>query len=177
MDSITLIIAFLLTGAFALPLILNAQKNKKIQKTALNNYKTFSQSQGLTIGEQEFWRNAYYLGLDAHKQILIYSADLAKETPECIDLSGLKALHKQEVSRMSGQGKGKEKIIDRISLELEYWNKPIRKTLEIYDGERFSALVGEPVVLARWLEILSPLISSAAEVKAGSPKKPMLLNH
>lgn len=159
-DIITLIMAVAGMIAFATPFYLNNQKvkNEKIQKSikladALKN-------NGLNLTEQEEWRNRYFIGIDSEKNKLIYISNLNEINPILIDLHKVNHVKIHEVSRLIGTKGNNRKIIDALSLQLINYDGKVIGDLEFYDGEIFSDLVGEPIVIKKWEATLQSIVKN-----------------
>lgn len=158
-DFITIALVILLTFALAIPLIINGNKNKRLQRSAKKRFTEFAQRQGFSLSVLEFWRNHYFIGLDEQNLQLFYADGLQVESPQIIDLKHVHHVTIRENCRLLKRQGGSTKIIDRLALELDQSGNHSKKTLEIFDGERFSNIVNEPVLAKVWKERIQASIS------------------
>lgn len=160
-DLISFSIAVILIAAFALPFYLNARKVKLRELKALKILTDFTSSHGLHLQDKDQWRDKYFIGLDKEKAQLVYSADTSQDYYKCIHLDQIKRVSIAEVSHQVTNGKDSHKELDRLELILINQNdKPIH-LLEFYDGDQYSDLVGEAVLIKKWETLLKDSIINA----------------
>ncbi|GAB2635147.1 hypothetical protein [Belliella aquatica] len=159
-DIITLIMAVAGMVAFAIPFYLNSQKVKKEKAQKSNKLTEFLKNHDLSLSEQEEWRNRYFIGIDTQKNKLIYISNLNEINPILIDLYKVNHVKIHEVSRVIGTKGNSRKIIDALSLQLINYDGKIIGDLEFYDGEIFSDLVGEPIIIKKWEATLQSLVKN-----------------
>lgn len=149
-DVVTLIMAAAGMVAFAIPFYLNSQKVKREKIQKADRLSEFLKKHELNLTEYDEWRNRYYIGLDPQKCKLIYISNLNEINPVIIDLNKVSHVKINEVSRVIGTKINSRKIIDFLSLQFINYDGKIIGDLEFYDGEIFSDLVGEPIVIKKW---------------------------
>ncbi|MFC4872814.1 hypothetical protein [Negadavirga shengliensis] len=149
-DIISLSIAVILIAAFILPLYLHISKAKKRETRATKLLEDFAKSQGLEIQVKDLWRSRYFVGLDRNKAKLLYSDDIALSSPVLIDLYTISRVKIGEVSHKVVNQVESRKVIDRLDLILLDKNGDTANVLEFYDGNRFSDLNGETILIKKW---------------------------
>lgn len=150
LDYITMAFVVALVAAFAMPFILHSRKNNKKKSRAKKQLMDFANSHGLSLTTMEFWRNNYFIGLDPVKAQLVYSNDIAGNSTQIIRLREVRDVEVHESSRKVKHQGETNKIIDRLELILNSDIPGKRWVLEVYDGERFSDVAGEPVLIKIW---------------------------
>lgn len=159
-DLISFSIAVILIAAFALPFYLNARKVKLRERKALKILADITSTHGLNLQEKDQWRDKYFIGLDKEKAQLVYSADISQDYYKCIHLDQIKRVSIAEVSHQVTNWKDSHKELDRLELILINQNdKPIH-LLEFYDGDQYSDLVGEAVLIKKWETLLKDSIKN-----------------
>jgi len=155
-EPVTLIMSLILMCAFSIPFIYNAQKSKKKSKEIKTKLHELAQSMNATPSEIEIWRNRYALGLDPTQNKLIYLRQDEDFVSYKLDLGEFKKAslikHFQEVD-------GKQmttKLPEYLAIELT----PVAAgakvvTMEIYDSEHYSDLMGETVLAEKWINNLN----------------------
>ncbi|GAB3647103.1 hypothetical protein GCM10028791_08480 [Echinicola sediminis] len=125
-------------------------------------------ARGLNLNKIEFWRNQYFLGLDQENHHLVYSGDISSGSPLLIDLREVRNVQLHEESRTLHHHGEKNKVIDRLELILNGEIPGKRWVLEVFDGERFSDLAGEPVLIKVWKEHIENAIKKPIILKANA---------
>lgn len=157
-DITTLVIAALFTAAFIAPLYWNYRKMSQKEKKASLLIQSLKVSKGLNLSENDYWNNQYFIGLDPVKKVLVYSANIHEDDPLIVDLSETRGIKMEEKSHEFN----KRKVVDELTLLiLPLHNAPI--PLEFYDGEKFSSLDSEPVLIKKWENLIKPLLKKAPE--------------
>lgn len=147
-------------AAFALPFYLNARKVKLREREAIRILTDYISTHGLNLREKDQWRDKYFIGLDKEKAQLVYSADTSQDNYKSIFLDQIKRVSIVEVSHQVTNGKESHKELDRLDLILINQNdKPIH-ALEFYDGDQYSDLVGEAVLIKKWEALLKDSIKN-----------------
>jgi len=164
-DSVSLTIGAVLLVAFAVPFFMYSSKSKKEKKKRDMMLEDYLKANNLKLDLQESWRNKYFLGLDlAHKK-LVYVKSFEDFQPLQVNLEELSHITSQEVSRMVGSGKDSRKVLDELQLQLVGKNGKVRASLEIYNGDLFSDLSGEPVLIQKWETLLKEQISQIKQME------------
>ncbi|MCH7410578.1 hypothetical protein MM239_14315 [Belliella sp. DSM 111904] len=165
-DIISTSIAIGAMVAFAIPFYVNHLKVKKAKLNKESLLKGFIKSHGLTINMQDQWRSQYFIGLDTQQRTLVYIDDLEEIKPILIDFNEVKQVRINEISR-SLKSKGPDrKIIDGLYLELLNPQGKVIESLEFFHGDKFSDLVGEPVLIKKWEAILKSTLKNTTENKS-----------
>lgn len=159
LDTSLLAIVIILMMAFAAPLIINSRKNRLKESKAKQRILEHAHQHDLSINTMEFWRKHYFIGLDQTKGQLIYVADIESAAPLIIDLWELRKVRIQETSHQVKNQGASCKVIDHIDMVLEGEVPGKTWTLEVYDGDRFSNLVSEPVIAKVWQERIQQTIN------------------
>ncbi len=158
MDEIILMaIVVILLAAFSMPLLIHGSKINNKRKKARAALLEFASAHQVSFNEEEIWRNRYFLGIDHSKKILVYCADIFEGKPILIDLMSVHNLQVREISRRVG--KEREKVVDKIEMLLSGAFPISPLILEIFDGEVFSNLMGEPLLASRWEKIINSVLS------------------
>ena len=162
-DLISFSIAGLLIAAFALPFYLHTRKIKVKERKARKILTDFTTSHGLTLQDQDQWRNRYFIGIDKENAEVVYCADISEAHFKRIRLDQVKRVSIAEVSHQVVNGKESRKELDRLELIFINQNdKPIH-VLEFYDGDQYSDLVGEAVLIRKWELLLKDSIKNLSK--------------
>lgn len=157
-DIITLSFALISLVAFVIPFYLNSKKSKKEKKQKESILEDYLKSQNLNLDQKELWRDQYFLGLDSNQRKLVYIQNLKEFQPELINLDEINHVSQHEVSRMIGSEKNPRKVLDELHLYLIGKSGKVKASLEIYNGEIFSDLSGEPVLIQKWEALIKEKI-------------------
>jgi hypothetical protein len=148
-DPVTAVLSLVLFGAFSVPFIYHFQKNKKKQKQISQKLQEAGISANAKPDQLEIWRQQYAIGLDTSAKVLFYHQDGEVNTTFCIPLTDIKKV--TSLKKKKEIDESKKSVIDFVGLELQYLSpskKPL--VLEIYDGDKFSDLIGETVLAEKW---------------------------
>ncbi len=160
-DLISFSIAGLLIAAFAVPFYVHARRLKIKERIALKLLTDFTSSHGLSLQDNDQWRNRYFIGIDNVKAQLVYSSDTSQADYKCIDLARAKRVTIAEASHQVPNGKGSNKVLDRLDLIImDHHDKPIH-VLGFYDGDQYSDLVGEAVLIKKWETLLKDVVKKS----------------
>lgn len=157
-DIITLSFALISMVAFVIPFYLNSKKSKKEKHRKESILENYLKSQNLNLDQKEFWRDQYFIGLDSNQRKLVYIQNMKDFQPELINLDEINHVSQHEVSRMIGSEKNPRKVLDELNLYLIGKNGKVKASLEIYNGEIFSDLSGEPVLIQKWEALIKEKI-------------------
>tara|TARA_R110002072_G_scaffold214404_2_gene371677 strand:- start:163939 stop:164430 length:492 start_codon:yes stop_codon:yes gene_type:complete len=155
-EPVTLLMSCLLMCAFSVPFIYNGQKNKKITKALMAKLVELAKFQGANPTEIESWRFRYALGLDVKHNVLTYLRQDTESLSYNLNLSEFKAVKLiKKYQEVNGKPQT-QKLPEYVALELI----PVASgaqmiSLEIYDGELYSDLMGETVIAEKWVGILN----------------------
>lgn len=164
-DKITLIIAFTSMLAFAFPFYWYHRKNKIKNHEKAQKLKAFISHHRLSIIREETWRSRYYIGLDSAQKKLVYVEDLEQFRPQLIDLHQVKQVVFHEISRTVGEKANSKKVVDELKLQLLNQKGKMVASLEFYDGEKFSDLLGEPIVIKNWEALIQEQLKNMQQVQ------------
>lgn len=153
-DIVTLSFAMLCLIAFVIPFYLNSKKSKKEKLQKETKLEEYLRSQNLKLDQREMWRNQYFIGLDSNQRKLVYIQNLKDFQPLLLNLDEINHVAQHEVSRMIGTEKNQRKVLDELYLHLIGKNGKVKASLEIYNGEIFSDLSGEPVLIQKWEAVI-----------------------
>lgn len=164
-DLISFSFAVLLIAAFVLPFYVHARKIKLSERNAFSVRNSYTASQGLHLHDQDSWRNQYFIGIDRERAVVVYSSDVQAGTYSCIHLQEVRRASVSEVSHQVADGKKSRKELDRLDLKLIDYQDRIAYTLEFYDGERYSDLVGEAVLIKKWEELVKASVNQVSKAQ------------
>ncbi|QDH80534.1 hypothetical protein FKX85_16395 [Echinicola soli] len=151
-DTISMVFVVVMIIAFAIPFVIHSKKNKRKQAQVNKRILEFARMHDLSLHFTELWRNQYFLGLDEVKCQLVYLEDVGGGEPIIIDLKTIRRVHiNEKIRRIKSRDNSLgDKIIDKIELILEGEVPGQQCMLEVYDGEKFSGLVNEPILAKTW---------------------------
>lgn len=155
-EPVTFIMSFILMCAFSIPFVYSAQKNKRKIKAIKAKLQEVAKSMDASPSEVEIWRNRYAFGLDPSQNKLIYLREEEDFVSYKLDLREFRKAslikHFQEVD-------GKQqttKLPEYLAIELTPVAADAKLvTLEIYDAEHYSDLLGETVLAEKWINNLN----------------------
>lgn len=154
-EPVTLVFSFVLFGAFTVPFIYHSQQNKKKESKLLEKLLSAAKTQDGKIDLQETWRHEYAIGLDSSKKILFYHQNSLEDSPLSIDLRNIKKVSVSKKLLEFKSGSTAKSILDQVSLELlPKDSKKASIHLELYDGEKYSDLLGETLLAEKWAELI-----------------------
>jgi hypothetical protein len=159
-DLIPFSIAIISIAAFALPFYLNGRKVKLRERQAQKLLADFTLYHGLNLKDKDQWRDKYFIGLDKEKAQVVYNGDISQNNYKCIRLDQIKRVSITEVSHQVTNGKKSHKELDRLDLILINQNEKPIHVLEFYDGDQYSDLVGEAVLIKKWEALLKDSIKN-----------------
>ncbi|WP_165389786.1 hypothetical protein [Cecembia calidifontis] len=157
-DITTLAVSAVLTIAFIAPFYWNYRKMSQKEKKLDQLIQNLKASKGINLSVKDYWNNQYFIGLDPTKKILVYSSNIHDQDPLILDLNQVKGIKMEEKHHEFN----KRKIVDELNLIVH----PIHKAafpIEFYDGEKFSSLDTEPVLIKKWEKLLKPLLNRVPE--------------
>ncbi|MCH7396825.1 hypothetical protein MM236_02455 [Belliella sp. DSM 107340] len=168
-DIITISIAIVSMVAFAVPFYINNLKVKKEKLNKENLLQNFLKSHNLNLNIQDNWRKQYFIGMDTYQNKLVYIQNLADIKAVILDVREIKQVKINEESRVVGAKGNSRKIIDGLHLQFTNHQGKVIGLLEFYDGEKFSDLVGEPILIKKWEATI------LAEAKSTGKKESLVL--
>lgn len=148
-DSITLIISMVCLFAFAIPFIIYSRKANSQNSQKKAKLDDFLRTNQFNLTVEETWRDRYFLGIDPEKRVLVFVENLNAFEPQVFKLDEVYHVIKHEASRMIGAGKNQRKIVDELHLQLMGKSGKFITSIEVYNGEVFSDLAGEPVLIQK----------------------------
>lgn len=154
-DASTLLVSILFVFAIIAPFVYHGLKNKKHQKTQMENFQNFAKSIGVKPAKIENWRNLYFLGYDPNAKIVVYFRDGSNPETAFINLEEVNKINIYEKSRLVELGVEKRNVLDYLGIQFNFKDhyKP-EKLIEIYDSELFTGQDGEVVMAKKWVELL-----------------------
>ncbi|MFO7823403.1 MAG: hypothetical protein R6V72_05650 [Cyclobacterium sp.] len=162
LDIITLSMAMVAIIAFIMPFYLNNKKEKARVALAEKLLADFEKNQQLHIQVKDLWRNKYFIGMDPKKGKLIYSEDIHSCSPVLIDLLLINNVRIKEESHKVASPTSSRKVIDKLELLFYSEKAELVHTIEFYDGETFSDLLGETILIKKWeTEIIASIHQQA----------------
>lgn len=159
-DIITLAISAVAMIAFALPFYFASRKINKKKVLALKQIEDFIQSQNLTIQIRDIWRNQYFIGLDTVKGVLVYCEHLDNSSPVLIDLKKINQVAIEEAAHVVGNMTNSHKVLDKLTLSMTDEHNRKIQGLEFYDGDKYSDLNGEAVLIKKWELLIREQVTS-----------------
>ncbi len=112
-------------------------------------------SQNSKIDLQETWRHEYAIGIDSSKKILFYHQDSLEGSPKSIELRDFRKVSVSKKLLELKSGGSAKPVLDQITLELlPKDSKKAAIHLELYDGEKYSDLLGETLLAEKWAELI-----------------------
>ncbi|GMQ23918.1 hypothetical protein Aoki45_06000 [Algoriphagus sp. oki45] len=160
MDPGTLIVSTLFMAAFIAPFVYHNIKSKKVVTQQNDSFNSLAGQSGAKPEVRERWRNIYQIGLDRDKKILVYQRYGEKPMESAVDLKKISKVSVEEKAHTVVVEKEKRVILDYLALNLYPKDKeqgPI--SLEFYDGELFTDLLGERLLANQWKSNLDQLIT------------------
>ncbi len=160
-DASTLVVSIIFVFAIIAPFVYHGLKNKKHQKTQMENFQSFAKTIGVKPAKIENWRNLYLLGLDPNSKILLYFKDGLNPEQTFINLEEVVKINIYEKSRIVELGVEKRNVLDYLGIQFNFKDhyKP-EKIIEIYDAEIFSGQDGESVLAKKWVELLKSQLNN-----------------
>ncbi len=160
-DASTLVVSIIFVFAIIAPFVYHGLKNKKHQKTQMENFQSFAKTIGVKPAKIENWRNLYLLGLDPNSKILLYFKDGSNPEQTFINLEEVVKINIYEKSRIVELGVEKRNVLDYLGIQFNFKDhyKP-EKIIEIYDAEIFSGQDGESVLAKKWVELLKSQLNN-----------------
>ncbi|NHE59813.1 hypothetical protein [Cyclobacterium plantarum] len=150
LDIITLSMAMVAIIAFIMPFYINNKKVKAKVALAEKLLADFAKNQQLNIQVKDLWRNKYFIGIDPQKGKLIYSEDINSCLPVLIDLHLIGHVRIKEESHKVVSPTSTRKVIDKLELSFYSEKAELFHNIEFYDGEKFSDLLGETILIKKW---------------------------
>lgn len=154
------LIDILLVISIALPYYWFIKLGLKQEKENNNKFLSLVSSHNLSLGVQEIWGNTL-IGIDPVKSSLIFIKLINPDNVfEMIDLSTVKNCELREVFKYRNRGNSREKMLDRLDIELTIFdNEETKVLLNFYDlkdiyKEEFETLRGE-----KWVKLIKQYIN------------------
>lgn len=153
------LIDIVLIISIALPYYWFIKLGLKQAKENNNKFQTLLSMNNLSLGVQEIWSNTL-IGIDPVKNSLIFIKLVNPDNVfKIIDLSTVKNCELKEVVKHINSGSSREKILDRLDIELTIFGSEETKILlTFYDlkdiyKEEFETLRGE-----KWIKLINHYI-------------------
>ncbi|GMQ28539.1 hypothetical protein [Algoriphagus confluentis] len=151
LDPGTLVVSSLFMAAFISPFVYHRIKSKKVEAQQNQSFEALSKQAGALPEVKERWRNTYQIGLDRDNKKLVYQRYGEKPMESAVDLKTIGKVSVEEKAHTVVVEKEKRVILDYLALNLYPKDKeqaPI--SLEFYDGEHFTDLLGERLLANQW---------------------------
>lgn len=150
LDIVTSSIAVVSIIAFCIPFYIHSRNIKNRLAVANRHLEDFANNEQISLEKREIWRNQYFIGFDSQKGKLIYSMDISTASPQFIDLEMVNGVKIEEASHKVQSQVSSRKVIDKLDLVLIGEGGKHLYELEFYDGDKFSDLLGETVLIKKW---------------------------
>jgi hypothetical protein len=157
-EIISMLIAIVAILAFIAPFYIQYLRVKKMKLRKASELNRFLEENKLQINDFDFWRNFYYVGIDSSQMKLVYANGADQFSNELVDLKDINYAKIRESFRILGEKESKRKVIDLLILELIDASGNVRYMLEFYDGEKYSDLLGETVLVKKWHDQVNAVI-------------------
>lgn len=160
-EPVTLIVSAIILVGFITPLVFQRFKNKNTLNAQQATFSEFAERNNARPTLHEQWRNHYHLGIDPDAKKVVYHRFGTYPEQSVIDLNGVKRVSVQEKSRVVVKGKEKRFIIDYLALQFHFKDEThLPKTIETYDGDLYSNMIGERGLTERWRQNIENLLKS-----------------
>lgn len=170
------ILVMVLTIAFCLPFVYFHYKKKQHGKKLIHSFMSKAKEHQLDISSFDLWRRAYVIGIDTKKLKLLY----IKFEPEIkiilLDLKKIKKVRVMNEQMEVGTGKEKEKIMLKLWLAFNFVNPNAPDAeLEFYNSNETHGLMGEPLLIEKWRNLLHELSEELDNQTTKETKKKELI--
>lgn len=160
-DYITLTIVLVITIAFCVPFVYSHRKKKKLEKGLVDEFMGKAHQYQLKISSYDLWRRSYMIGVDEKKSHLLYVKFQPDAQEHLVDLKTVKNIRVLKEEREVQSDEGKEKVVDKLWLSLVDSNtKSADIHLEFYNAAENMGLMGEPLLIQKWHNLLQDLLSA-----------------
>ncbi|MEB2775215.1 hypothetical protein SYJ56_07840 [Algoriphagus sp. D3-2-R+10] len=154
-DPVTLLMSCLLMCAFSVPFISHGLKNKKKNNLLITQLNELAQSIGATPTEIDTWRHRYAIGIDVNQGILTYVRHGVDAVNQRLELADFKKVNLIKNYQATTEKPKLHQLPEYVALELIPKASDTNAiSLEIYDAEQYSDLLGETVLADKWLELV-----------------------
>jgi hypothetical protein len=152
-DITTLAIVMALTVAFCIPFIHSHRKKKNQEKSMVKQFMDKAAALQLVISTYDIWRRTYVIGIDQTQDKLLYIKFGAENQIKSVDLKNIKRVSITKEERETVNEQEKIKVIEKLGLSLA---SPTASEvyLEFYDDSESIGLMGEPVLIQKWLDLV-----------------------
>jgi len=155
LDITTIIIVLAMAIAFCTPFILSHQKKRKDEQNLLNIFNAKAAECQLEISAYDIWRRSYAIGIDTGKLKLLYIKFNPQLQETIVDLRATKRVSVYKEEKEIGTGKDKEKIVEKLALSFSSTGSLSNEDLEFYDSQESMGLMGEPVLIQKWYNMVN----------------------
>jgi len=162
-DITTIAIVLALTIAFCIPFIHSHRKKKKHERLLLKEFYDKAFELQLNVSTYDLWRRTYVIGIDTHQSKLLYMKLHPGTQVVSVDLKDIKRISISKEEREVGSGKEMQRVTEKLALSFSSSNTQDFR-LEFYDSEENIELMGEPVLIKKWHDLVKEHIGE----KAGS---------
>lgn len=159
-DIPTLVVTSVFIAAVTAVFIYYSLKSKKERKEFQSKFNQFISGLNLKPEKKEDWRNRFILGIDSHKQTLVYCDFGKSEDKIVISLPEVSKAVVHEVFQEHEQSSTSRKVLENLFLKIQFKN-PVKASinLPIYSAEDFSDLLGETVLASNWAQFINQELS------------------
>lgn len=161
-DITTLAIVVAIMVAFCIPFVHSYQKKKKHEKNLTKQFDEKASELGLNISNYDIWRRSYAIGLDSSQKKLLYIQFQPNFQYKLVDLNHVRRISISKEERQVGSDKDLQKVVDKLWLSLFLSNSPDVR-LEFYDSDQSMGLMGEPVLIQKWHDLVKSVFSKNKE--------------
>ena len=137
---------------FATPFIYYSIKLKKEKAKHQSEIKKFFERFDFNPTQSHSWRNLYNIAIDTDNGLVLYMKFSENPVQEMIKLTEVSKVTPLEKLRSIELVNGKRNVLSYLAIQLQLKDSPNEiKTLEFYDEDLFSDLVGEQVNMGNGL--------------------------
>lgn len=161
MDIQSIIIGIIVIGLCFLPYVYFTKKNKKKDAQFFKVLSDKAKQLNCSLTQHEASGNIV-LGLDDANLLLFFLKKLrgGDERLQHVDLTEVKAVRINNISRTVGEKDSKKKVIDKLQLVFSNYDYSKRDvTFEFYNSDETLVMNGELQLIERWLQIVNEKIN------------------
>lgn len=150
----------------SLPYLYYILQSRGNESKTIHSFQEFTAEKNVVLNKVQRWRNHYILGMDTHKNLLIYykygqfPAEISVNLDE-VDHASLD-VHYEELH----QGKERVKRPEYLNILL-YFKDPSRsvKSISVYDKKEVAKLGDELSIANHWVQTINGQINSGQSIK------------
>lgn len=159
MDLGVTLIGVLTVALCAMPFIITYRSRKKKEKQFLLSLNEIAKQHDCIITQYEVFGN-FTIGIDESKNFVFFVLNAQEELKQqqYVDLSTIKTCEITKNHRLTSK---KEKVIDRLSLNLDFVDKSKPNViLDFYNSDVSYQLNGEIQLAEKWNKLINTMLSS-----------------